>query len=323
MDPAFYFAYIMKKQNSLILALLVFVACQPVKKLPEVNLQVPDDALHVVVFGDWGRQGEYHQKDNADAMGVAATKLDAEFIISLGDNFYPSGVASTTDPLWNSSFNNIYTAHSLHVKWNVVLGNHDYRGNPQAQVDYTKISRRWNMPARYFSEEIELDDDSGKKALFVYIDTNPYEKKYYEEGNFPENLALQDTAKQRRWIDSVLSNSTATWKFVSGHHPMYTGGKRYGLVNTVRESLEDVFEKNRVDAYFAGHEHDLQHNVVKTVHHFVSGAGSEVRPTGKVEFTRFSASTTGFMTLSITGTETLVQAIDYNGKILYTTKLTK
>jgi len=287
------------------------------------KLEVAEDALSFLAFGDWGRNGEFHQQDVADRMGEAAGQLDAEFVISLGDNFYPNGVASVHDYQFIRSFEQVYGAHSLMVDWFVILGNHDYRGNPEAQIEYSKISRRWRMPERYYSFERELANGSGEKALFVFIDTNPFEKKYYTEDVYKEQVSTQDTTAQKAWLERVLGESKAKWKFVSGHHPLYSGGKRILETGDVRSSFEQIFERHKVDAYFAGHEHDLQHNVAKTVHHFVSGAGSEIRPTGKADFTRFGESVQGFMCFSVTSSQVLVQVVDFKGNVIYRTVLRK
>jgi hypothetical protein len=50
-------------------------------------------------------------------MGVVGEKLDVDFIISTGDNFYDDGIANTSDPLFMESFTNIYTADSLQNPW--------------------------------------------------------------------------------------------------------------------------------------------------------------------------------------------------------------
>jgi 3',5'-cyclic AMP phosphodiesterase CpdA len=290
-------------------------------KIP--TLEIPDDALSFIAIGDWGRNGEFHQKDVADRMGEAAGQLGAEFILALGDNFYPNGVASVHDYQFIRSFEEIYSAHSLMVDWYVVLGNHDYRGNPEAEIEYSNISRRWRMPARYYSFERALSDDSGEKALFVFIDTSPFEKKYYTDDTYKAQVGTQDTTAQKVWLERVLSQSSAKWKFVVGHHPLYSGGKRLNETGDVRSAFESVFERHRVDAYFAGHEHDLQHNVARTVHHFISGAGSEIRPTGQAAFTRFGKSAHGFLCASLTANQLLIQMVDYRGNILYKTLIEK
>src|SRR6187549_3810882 len=81
-------------------------------------------ALNFIVFGDWGRNGDNYQREVAAGMGKAAHDLDASFVIATGDNFYPYGVKSTQDYQWIGSFESIYTAQSLQVRWFPVLGNH-------------------------------------------------------------------------------------------------------------------------------------------------------------------------------------------------------
>ena len=50
------------------------------------------------------------------------------------DNFYNSGVTSVSDPQWLESWRTPYNHSSLQLPWYACLGNHDYIGNPQAQV---------------------------------------------------------------------------------------------------------------------------------------------------------------------------------------------
>src|ERR1700744_6088554 len=124
--------------------------------LPALKDEFP---LHFMAIGDWGRNGEYDQLEVAKQMGQWGTDHPNSFVISCGDNFYPSGVVSENDPLFHYSFENIYTAHSLQCDWYPVLGNHDWHTDVDAQVRYSKISRRWDMPARYYSKEVSLHGD--------------------------------------------------------------------------------------------------------------------------------------------------------------------
>lgn len=276
-----------------------------------------EEGYNFYVIGDWGRKGEEKQKTLANTMGDAAKVIEPEFIISTGDNFYPNGVASVHDPQWMSSFENIYSDFSLNCDWYVVLGNHDYRGNVQAEIDYSNISRRWNMPSRYFSFEKEADD--GASIQFLFIDTSPLNDEYYFEDKYKNKVVGTDTTAQLNWLRKELTASTATWKIVIGHHPLYTGGKRIDDENFVRPHLEPILKEYGVDFYLAGHEHDLQH--IKPdgpTHHIISGAGSEVRPTVKLPISKFAQAIQGFTNFSVTKNKCQFQFLSYEGKVLYT-----
>jgi 3',5'-cyclic AMP phosphodiesterase CpdA len=288
------------------------------------GLKKVSGALEFIVVGDWGRSGEYFQKDVATQMGKASYQLGADFIVSTGDNFYPKGVASVVDPNWQRSFENIYTAHSLMANWYPVLGNHDYAGNPQAELDYGKISRRWIMPARYHSMEHQAND--GTKVLLVFMDTSPFEKGYHQSGEEPfrSNIRSQDTATQKAWLVKTLRSSDAQWKIVFGHHPLYTSGPRKGRVNTVAESVQPALEANGADLYIAGHEHVLEHDqLTPKLTHIISGAGSEVTPSTGNPLTKFVASEHGFITCSVNKQGVFVQFVNHEGRIIYTTLVTK
>lgn len=317
------------KENMLLLCLIVWLSPIQAQKSSEKSefigtdsLEIWSDAFHFLAIGDWGRKGQYHQQDVADRMEEVARVLDAEFVMSLGDNFYPNGVASVDDPNWNYSFEDVYKGYHLNIPWHVVLGNHDYRGNPQAQLDYTWKSQRWNMPSRYFNYDYELDDE-GLLSL-VFIDTSPFEHKYYDEEKYGQ-VWSQDSTRQIQWADSVLkAKSKSSWLIVAGHHPMYSGGKRIEATSDVRSHLEPLLTRNNVDVYFAGHEHDMQYIKPKgKLHHFISGAGSEVRPTGMLDFSKYAISEHGFMAVSVTKDKMLVQVIDYKGNVLQKTVINK
>lgn len=44
-------------------------------------------------------------------------KLDVDFIVSTGDNFYDDGLIDDEDPLFVESFSEVYTAASLQKQW--------------------------------------------------------------------------------------------------------------------------------------------------------------------------------------------------------------
>ncbi|NBW34807.1 MAG: acid phosphatase [Cytophagia bacterium] len=312
------------KMKLLTISFTLFFLCA-IDGIAQDKIKVDPSAINFILMGDWGRNGADHQKEVAKQMGITATEASVDFIISAGDNFYPKGVASEFDPLWQYSFEDIYTDFSLQWDWYPVLGNHDYGANPQAQVAYSQISRRWKMPARYYSKVMNVGSDD-TQALFVFIDTPPLIKGYYKGDG--HRVHDQDSTAQKKWLEETLRNAppTVKWKFVIGHHPMYTGGGRTENHDTqsIRRSLQPLFEKYKVDAYLAGHEHSLQHMVTpNNIHHFISGAASEITPSRMLPISKFSQSQYGFMLFSVFPQTTRVQVIDFQGKLLYTTELKK
>ena len=235
-------------------------------------------------------------------MGVFAEKYKTGFVLTLGDNIYNTGVTGTDDPKWQTCFEQVYTASSLQIPWYASLGNHDYYGNVQAQVDYTNVSSRWKIPARYYYFEKNADEKT--TVLFVIIDTNPFLESYRNMkkngtyDTFIDEVNSQNTDTQLKWIDSVLASSNAKWKIVAGHHPVYSGGE-HGNTDELIEKLRTLLEKYGVDMYLAGHDHDIQYLKKEggSVNYFVSGAGSKLRETGTMEYTKFCKSINGFLAL--------------------------
>jgi len=291
------------------------------------GIKTLDGSLNFLVIGDWGRNGENYQKEVAVAMGQAAHDIGARFVIATGDNFYPYGVQSVSDYHWISSFETIYRAQSLHVKWYPVLGNHDYISNPDAQVQYSKISSRWDMPSRYYSKKFFVNGDTAQGVLFVFLDTDPFEKKMQGRSTDSIKYTIGASQDQQQWMEKVLSDKTVKWKIVVGHHPVITGGWRMNTPETkrMRGFLEPLFKKFNVNLYIAGHEHHLEYTKPEGLtHYIISGSGSEARVTSvHPEGGKFAASEQGFATFSIAGNQALLQFINYNGKIIYETVIDK
>jgi tartrate-resistant acid phosphatase type 5 len=311
-----------------IYSFILIVSCASIQEKTNKTTKTGDtywkqeNSINFLVVGDWGRYGEFHQKDVAHQMGLEAAKIHTSFVLSMGDNFYPDGVISTIDPQWNKSFENIYTNYSLNIPWFTAFGNHDYRGSIQAQLDYSKVSRRWRTTERYYSFEKTIPNSS-EKALFVFIDSNPFDETLSRKSH--SDLASQDKEAQLEWLEKTLATSTARWKIVIGHHPLYTTGVRRDKMLDVRKVFLPIFEKHKVNAYLAGHEHDLQHQKPEGfTHYFVSGAGSEIRPvTQDEQQTKFAISDHGFMSMKLHKDQLNVQVINFEGKQLYQTTISR
>ncbi|WP_293881230.1 tartrate-resistant acid phosphatase type 5 family protein [Sphingomonas sp.] len=276
-----------------------------------------------LVVGDWGRDGAQHQRDVAMAMGKAAHELKARFVLSVGDNFYENGVQSANDRQWQTSFEDIYTDPALQVPWHVALGNHDYRGNPQAQLDYAKRSRRWKMPSRYHvlrGADIGMPDTD----LFV-IDSSPLVHSYRTkvDSQIARNVASQDSEAQVAWLDRALSASRASRKLVVGHHTIRSGGSGHGDTPEMVAVIKPLLERHGVQAYINGHDHDLQHIVDNGVAYLGCGAGSEVRPVKPVAGTKFCVARSGFAAITLDKGGMGVEFRDYAGASLYRTVIAR
>ena len=284
----------------------------------EADHLVPAGGLNFIIFGDWGRNGERNQSEVAAQMALSAKASDARFIISVGDNFYEDGVVSASDPQWQTSFEKVYHDPALQVPWQVILGNHDYHGNCDAQLEYGLAHPRWNMPARYFRQTHHID--GATTADLFYLDTTPMIKSYWHSGKTSAHVATQDVKKQLDWFKTALANSQAQWKIVIGHHPIYSGGEHGDTAELIKEVLP-LLHEYKVQAWFNGHDHDLQHLVAGDLNLFCSGAGSQVRPTKDTVHTKFAESRSGFTAVSLQPDRMLIRMTDNHGKLLYTTSV--
>ncbi|MDR3522675.1 MAG: tartrate-resistant acid phosphatase type 5 family protein [Acetobacteraceae bacterium] len=275
-------------------------------------------SLPLVVLGDWGERGSPIQRAVADAMGRSAAAIGSRLVISVGDNFYEDGVTSIADSQWHSSFEAIYTAPSLQTRWDVILGNHDYRGSVQAQLDYARLSKRWTMPGRVFIRSEMLTD--GTQIDFFYIDTSPMLSMYrgtkvrIDDQNVPAQLA---------WLDAVLGRSQAKWKIVVGHHPIHTsaGGKRDQA--ELIQHVKPLLLRHGVQLYINGHDHNLQKISRDGICFLTCGGGGAAL--GKVKEAapgQFAAKSHGFMTMEISAGRIAYRFIDEAGTALYADQVT-
>ena len=102
-----------------------------------------------------------------------------------------------------------------------------------------------------------------------------------------------------------------------GHHPIYSGGD-HGDSPELVAAILPLLQEHKVQAYFNGHDHDLQHLQAGTVNLFDSGAGSQFRPTKATSHTKFAISCSGFTTVNLQAGQMTVQMIDNRGALLYT-----
>ncbi len=288
-----------------------------IQKTETVNSKTFNKGFNFIILSDWGWSGNNYQQQVADQMAKTADSVGAKFIATCGDNFQVSGVASTQDPLWMTNFENIYKGLPLMVEWYPVLGNHDYKGNTQAEIDYSKISRRWKFPDHYYTFAKKVNDSVAVRLIF--LDTPPLVNEYQKRRDEYPDVAKQDTALEIKWLKEVLANSKEQWIMVFGHHPVYSASKKHGNTEEMIERVKPLLEQYHAQFYFCGHDHDFQHLHEKggNVDYIVTGTGGEIRPYSTNDMSVFSGSEPGFTVVSLKANQANICFVGLNGNMIY------
>lgn len=280
----------------------------------------------VVVYmaNDLGRNGYYDQKPIAELMGNMAETLGPECVVAAGDVHHFEGVASVNDPLWMTNYELIYSHPELMIAWYPLLGNHEYRGNTQAVLDYGKVSRRWEMGGRYYTRTF---DEDGTTLRLIFVDTTPLISKYREESDKYPDACKQNVDEQLKWLDNTLKQAKEDWVIVVGHHPIYAETSKDDVErNDMQRVLLPVLKKyNNVSLYVCGHIHNFQHIRMKgdNIDYVVNSSGSLARKVKPIEGTVFCSPEPGFSVISATKKALNMYMIDKTGKVLHTITKTK
>lgn len=277
-----------------------------------------EDKFNFFVANDLGRNGYYDQKPIAELMGGIAEQIGPEFVLATGDVHHFEGVQSVDDPLWMTNYELIYSHPELMIDWFPLLGNHEYRGKTQAVIDYTHVSRRWQMPAAYYTRSF---DEGGTTVRIVWINTVPLIDKYRKDTADYAEAALEDMDVQLAWLDKVLSEATEDWIIVAGHHPIYAETSKDESERTdLQKRLEPILKRHKVDFYIAGHIHNFQHirRPSSDIDYIVNSSGSLARKVKPTEGTVFCSGEPGFSIVTADAQELSLRMIDKHGHILHT-----
>lgn len=272
-------------------------------------LRAAQNELVFQSLGDWG-WGNEAQRRVAAAMARVAEAEGCDFIVSVGDNFYPEGVAGIDDPKWRTHFEDIYTAPALQVPWHVAIGNHDYDGDVDSQIEYTGHNWRWRMPSHYFKVSEMLAD--GTAVDFFFTDTHPIRRAYRNW----VRLVYFPPGEQIEWLERELAASRADWKIVVGHHPVYSGG-RHGNTDGLIEQFVPLFKRHGVQAYLNGHNHNLEHIVADGIHYLTSGAAAQPKQVTTIPGSRFAFTGLGFMNARLSRDFLVIEFFDAEAKPLH------
>jgi len=281
--------------------------------------------VNFYVANDLGRNGYYEQKPIAEMMGKMAETVGIECVAAIGDVHHFEGVRSTQDPLWMTNYELVYSHPELMLPWYPLLGNHEYRGNTQAVLDYAKVSARWMMPDRYYTKVLE---GKNVKVRLVMIDTTPIIDKYRNDTETYPDAAKQDYEKQLSWLDDVLTKATEDWVIVLGHHPVYAYTNKGESERTdMQQRVNTILTRHKnVSMYVCGHIHNFQHirKAGCDIDYIVNTSASLSRKNVKaIDGTQYCNGVEGFSLVCADSKTLELHLIDKDGNVLYTVKKSK
>ena len=292
---------IMKRHLTILLAAVSFLAmsCGNAQKTEDLTAEWKafEQPLNFYLVNDTGRNGYYDQKDIAATMGRMAETIDIEFVVGAGDIHHFEGVRSVSDPLWMTNYELIYSHPDLMIPWYTICGNHEYRGNTQAPIDYSKVSARWNMPSKYYTF---VKEEDGVTVRIVMVDTCPMIDKYRE-----------DTAKYGDASKEDYKAQLAIYAYTDKSESERTD---------LQERLDTIIRKyGNVDMYLCGHIHTFQHITKDGIDYVVNSSGSLSRDDVKpIDGTVFCSNKSGFSLVTASENELDLQMLDKDGHLLHT-----
>jgi tartrate-resistant acid phosphatase type 5 len=214
---------------------------------------LPHDAgvgtVRFAVLGDFGYSGP------AEASVAELIQRRApDFVVTTGDNNYPSGGADTIDANigryyaeYICPYRGAYGPGAVVNRFFPALGNHDwYTPGAKPYLEY------FTLPGneRYY------DVVWGPVHLFV-LDSDP---------NEPDGV-LADSV-QADWLRTHLAASPARWQLVFMHHPPYSSAMHGPTV-----AMQWPYAEWGADLVMAGHDHAYERFEIEGLTYVVTGLG--------------------------------------------------
>ncbi len=245
-----------------------------------------DPVLRFVAVADVGA-GDSNQNAVSEAMTHYYQKTPYSLAVLAGDNIYTNGEMEKIGAVFEQPY---ATLLKQGVKFHACLGNHDIRNaNGELQLRYAG----YNMKGRHYTFR-------EKSAQFFVLDTN----------------TNADWKGQVTWLNQELSRSTAPWKIVYGHHPIYSSG-HYGTSPEMVSLLTPTFKKYGVQLYINGHEHNYERTrpIDGTTYLITGIGGAHLRPVGRSQWTEYSVSRFGFAGIEVYGDRLEIEGIGTDDRV--------
>jgi len=242
------------------------------------------------------------QKYVARQMRKVAVTSKPDYVLNVGDNFYPGGVTygcgaggnnPPADPSgqWKRQFDEVYSnSPGLDGKpWMSVLGNHDYGGYTwvnawDQQIFQTWERDNWIMPGQFWSRKVQYLDFA-VDYLFLesgWVDVqDPGDANHYicqkapkatcwgvTQETCPEKLFRSQWSGGAAMAEKILSASTSEYHIIVTHFPPPTV--------ILDNGFKGMHDKYGIDLVLTGHTHFQKTGVLNGIPWIISGGGGGV-----------------------------------------------
>lgn len=280
---------------------------------PPAVLAPDTQSAEAITFLTVGRQG--YGNDAAERVAAGMERVAAEtpmhFVVFGGDNFYPDGVASVDDPQWQSKFEDLFDGpHLRGTPCFAVLGNHDRRGNQQAQVDYAKQrkgSGRWRMDGYWYARDFGRTADGSVLLRVVFLDMMGMLKSADEQNAFLR--------------EAMAAPGDPKWKAIVGHNPLRSLAERESATIRVMDELLPIAQELGVDLAISSNDwfQQLLNVPGEPMHVSTSGGGEKMEdvPLRNTPDT-YTQSQHGFARVRVDTEQMVVEMMDADGNLSFT-----
>jgi len=206
------------------------------------------------VIGDYGN-GSASERAVADLV----KSWNPDFIMTLGDNNYPAGLAEDIDRNIGQFYHEYIHPYqgsfgegAVSNRFFPALGNHDYGATIGIGYAGPYLSY-FTLPGneRYYNYRY------GSVEIFAL-------NSEYQEPDGNTNGSVQ-----AQWLQSHLAASTARWKLVYFHVPPYSSGAYWGS----HGYMQWPFAEWGASAVLSGHDHLYERVLTNGIPYFVNGLG--------------------------------------------------
>jgi len=225
-------------------------ASDPTPHAPGSPTKPASQPLECVFIGDFGTT-----TPESFAVAALVRALDPRLVITLGDNNYPDGKASTIDANIGQHYHQFiapytggYGAGALRNRFFPCLGNHDWStAGAVPYLDYFELPGN----ERYY-------DFRRGPVHFFALDSDPSEP----DGNLPGSV-------QGQWLESKLRASNAPFKIVYQHHGPYNSSDSHGP----QADSQWPFKEWGASLVLNGHDHLYERVSISGLQYITNGLG--------------------------------------------------